>query len=76
MLELVPLGHDHQGVSPRRQLVCILRVLELRQDRLRALHGGWVVGAHMSPRGDQDPGDVEARRLAKVVGVGLEREAE
>ena len=69
-----PLGHDHDGVGaarPPRATVATCSTPcrpSLRRDR--------VPGAHVGALGEQPPGQHEARRLAHVVGVRLEREAE
>src|SRR5216684_4061905 len=76
MAKLVPLRDHDQRVCARGQTICVLRVLDRRQLDARALHRRRVVGAHMRAGGKQDPGDVQARRLSEVVGVGLEGQAE
>src|SRR6266851_4692922 len=54
----------------------VVDVFDGRQDLASAVHGGGVVGAHPHPTRQEHPRDVKARRLAEVVGVRFEGEAE
>ncbi len=76
MAKLVPLRNHHQCIGAGRHRICVLGVLDSRQLDARAFHRRRVIGTDVRARGEQDPGDVHARRLAEVVGVGLERQAE
>ena len=51
-------------------------VLDLGHERPRLVDRGRVVRPHRRPALQQRPADLDARRLAHVVGVGLERQAE
>src|SRR6266567_5234065 len=45
LAELVPLGHHHERVGAGRELVRVLRILELGEDGPGPLHRGGVVAA-------------------------------
>ena len=72
--ELGPLGHEHGrvGAVERLQRVGADRRLRQRRDAV----GDRVPRAHVRALGDEPAGEHEARRLAHVVGVRLEREPE
>ena len=74
--ELLPLGDDHQRVGAFRARVWPVAIGDVAEDGLRLLHAGRIVGADLRPhvlqRGDQR----DRGRLAHVVGIRLEGEAE
>src|SRR5438067_3587593 len=74
--ELVPFGDEHERIRTSGHLVRVLPIFDLRQQHLRALDRSRVVSPHLGAGGEQDARDVDARRLAHVVGVRLEGEAE
>src|SRR5207247_10394396 len=65
LAELVPLGHHPDCAGAGSDLVRVLRVIELGEQRPGPLHRGGVVAADMRTGGEQHSGDVEARCLAQ-----------
>src|SRR2546423_2347146 len=72
--ELVPLGDEHERIRTGGHLVRVLPIFHFRQQHLRALDRGRVVSANFGAGSEQDARNVDARRLAHVVGVRLEGE--
>ena len=73
--ELVPLG-EHCRARPHHRIAAYGSVddLERREQRGRRLTGPRVVRAHHGSFVEQPRDDRDRRRVAQVVGVGLERE--
>src|SRR3954470_6436322 len=76
LFELVPLGDEHGRVGPGHRAERVVGELESRHQLARLLLGHRVVGADLRPRGLQARAEHERGRLAHVVGVGLEGQAE
>src|ERR1035437_8139249 len=76
MAELVPFRDQYEAVRAIRQRIGVGGVFDLRQQHARPLHRGRVVGTDLGAGREQHPCDVQARRVSKVVRVGLERPPE
>src|SRR4051812_45993312 len=75
-LELVPLGDEHDGVGVAHAAEGVVGELQARHEPPGLVLGDRVVGAHVRARGLEPRAEHERRRLAHVVRVRLEREAE
>src|SRR3954447_140128 len=76
LLELVPLRHEHDGIGAAHASERVVGEVEARHQPPRLILGDRVVGAHVRARGLQPRAEHERGRLAHVVGVRLERQAE
>src|SRR3954451_20488485 len=76
LLELVPLGDEHDGIGVLHAADRVVGELEGRHHPPRLVLGDRVVRADVRARGLQARAQHERRRLAHVVRVRLEREAE
>src|SRR5438132_4133733 len=74
--ELVPFRDEDERVSTGGHRIRVLQILDLRKQDPGSLDRRRVIGTDLGARREQDLRDVDARRLAHVVGVGLEGEAE
>src|SRR4029453_1512449 len=74
--ELVPLRRDHEDVGSAGAVVDVARVVELREDGPRVLHGRGVEGADRHPGREEVRNHRERGRFADVVRLGLERKPE
>src|SRR4051812_15847874 len=75
-LELVPLRDEHHGVGAADGAERVVGELEARHEPPRLVLGDRVVRAHVRAGGLEPRAEHERGRLAHVVGVRLEREAE
>ena len=76
--ELAPLGHDGERVGSVQRFVGALakrKVGALAIDAARLCHRHRVVGPHRQPASHSASISGAARRLAHVVGIGLEGKA-
>src|SRR5436853_3258483 len=76
LAELGPLRDEDGGVGIRESVVGRVAHLRAAQQVPGAIGGDRVVDAHVRALGLEPPGEHEARGLADVVGVRLERDAE
>src|SRR5215471_1862879 len=76
LLELIPLRHDHDRVRAPGHALGVAAVLDVRHDRPRALDRRRVVRPDYRALLEQRLRDLHARRLAHVVRVRLERQAQ
>ena len=77
--EFGPVGQDEEGVGIFRCRVGVVYITETRAWRknlLRSFDCGWVVGGDGTAFGEEHFDDVNCGRLANVVGLSLEGEAE
>ncbi len=74
--ELIPLGRDDDPVGALGGLVGVRAEGDRRQERLRRGHRRGVEGADRRAAFDEALDDRDRRRLAHVVGVALEGQAE
>ena len=73
---LHPFGHDHHGVGAAHAGVGIVAIFDIGQFAARLLHADRIVRAHLGAHVEQAGHQRDRRRLAHVVGVGLEGQAE
>ena len=73
---LHPLGHDHHGVGAAHAGIGIVAIFDIGQFAARLFHADRIVRAHLRAHVEQPGHQRDRRRLAHVVGVGLEGEAE
>src|SRR4051812_3411165 len=76
LLELVPLGDEHDRVGARDAAEGVVGEVEAGHHPPRLVLGDRVVRAHVRAGRLEPRAEHERRRLAHVVGVRLEREAE
>src|ERR1043165_6314005 len=74
--ELVPFRSDHQRVGSGGGFVGVVAELHILQMRLCILHRLGVVGTHERSSLLQSVDERDRRRIAHVVGLGLERQPE
>src|SRR5438552_4755392 len=72
--KLVPLCDQYERVGTCRDLVGVLPILDVGQEHPGSLHGGGVVSTQLGASREQNPRDVDARGVAHVIRVRLERE--
>src|SRR3990172_2516375 len=72
LLELVPLRGQDYGVRALQRLIGILAETDSAQLRGRPFHGDGIVSTYDGSFVLQQPYDLDRRRVANVVGVGLE----
>src|SRR5690242_2353550 len=70
--ELLPFGDDHQRGGALRAVIGVLAEGDVGDIRLRLLHALGIVGAHLRTHVLECRDDRNRRRVAHVVGVGLE----
>src|SRR3546814_1219304 len=73
-IRLPPKSTRTDSLFPYPTLFRSLAPADARQQRRRLLHAFGVVGAHLGAGADQRRHDVQARRRAHVIGVGLRSE--
>src|SRR4051794_3100267 len=73
-LELVPLGDQHDRVGPRHAAERVVGEVEARHEPPRLVPRDRVLGAHVRAGGLEARAEHARRRLARVVGLRLERE--
>src|SRR6266550_7750504 len=64
LAELVPFRHQDERVRAGRDLVRVLQILDIGQERAGPLHRGRVVGAQLGAGREQNLRNVDAGRLA------------
>jgi hypothetical protein len=74
--KLVPLGKNHQGVSPLGSIVSIFGIAYTFEDFSSLTHASRVESTNLSASPLQTSYDDNGRSFPHVVGIGLESEAE
>src|SRR4029450_11776509 len=74
--KLLPFGYNHQNRGALRTTIGIAAEGDVGDDALGLLHAGRIIGTHFGAEVLQRRDERNRRRLAHVVGVGLERQAQ